>query len=1021
MWGLLTVMFMMAQSPEVTVVQNLNNYDGNAPFVYNEADGKVYAYNNLGAYELYGLYVVVSSLKIAGGGDTDIEYIETTTDMGAVPYINTGYVHKTNTRIVADLAITENTKRDWEALFGARRNNWESNAFVVFCRSNKDQAWNKGCFNRTFGEAGRVEQPGSEEIPQNQRITVDAFGNKVTFTRQGESAPAATIIADVEGTPDDGSNSLYIFDLNTAGENDNRRDNSSSYIKLYGFKIYEDNNLVMDLRPIVDPVGKGGLRDAISGQRFFSADQDANFALSPDGEEVAKDAGVTVYEGKLVLNSTNNKIYKYTNGEFVEVGDCTTEPIEIADGYADYRNLNNWRTTEDHVDIFAGKIDYDEETGSNVIEHYTGTGGYEPLWVTIPTVEGQKYIFSFLFSCNEWNSWNANERMKAFVFSDEDFGVTNNGYDNDRGKVLGSYQLPTAATTKLPVSIEFTAITDQSTLIYQFGYVDDNRDFYFAFDNVLVQSIDYSVEYPELNHYKPRLAQLISQVEAGDVTPATAILKSNLEQALANAKAVVDGDDMAAQQAALEALQAAFDQAKAIDTNVVNILSKTIDISKSEGVNTADAEAFFQTGLTPNDLNNALRDLRIARKNFHADRQKNVFAGHDAQDGEFYLYNVGQQRFFTGGSDWGAHAALGMPGTLLTLEGSEVETDFHINTGLRNGGDDENPNQYLTYRGYCDGPKAGAWRFIKLDNGNYNILQADYPDVYVKYDPFASVDGGNGDWTTVSTEARNLQEDDLDAQWILVTRADRDALLDEADEMNPVDASYYIVNPGFCQRAEVDPAWQIFNGSVWGRGDNHSDFALESYDSDNCSFSTTIEGLKPGFYVVSCQGFYRDGNHSEQARLITEDGVEPAQMAYLYSGMDAEIQLPNIVAEADKAPGLGNMTSVGEYPDGIAQACEFFQNGLYKVKLPVVEVDASGMLDIGVDKAEKLHDGDWVVVDNFRLTYYGVTEPDLTGISETATNNVNHTGKMYNLQGIEVKAMNKTGIYIVNGKKVVVK
>ncbi len=1007
---------MMAQSPEVTVVPNLNNYDGNAPFVYNQADGIVYAYNNLGVYEQYGLYAVVSNLKIAGGGDTDIQYIETTTDMDPVPYINTGYVHKSNTRIVADLSITQNEKRNWEALFGARENNWEHHAFVVFCRSDKEGAWNKGCYSRTFVEDGRWEQPGTEEIPQNERITVDALGNKVTFTRQGESVPAATIICDTDKDADEGVNSLYIFDLNTAGANDNRRDNSTSFIKLYGFKIYEGSELVMDLHPIVDGSGQGGLRDAVSGQKFFSAIDNTKFALSPDGEEIAKDAGVTVYEGKLVLNSTDNKIYKYTNGTFEAVGTCTTDPIEIADGYADYRNLNNWRTTEDHVDVFADKIAYDEAAGTNYIEHYSGTGGYEPLWVTVPTIAGQKYIFSFQFSCSEWNSWNANERMKAIVFSTSDFGVTNNGYGD---QVLGQYQLPTAETNNLPVSIEFEATTDESTLVYQFGYVDDGRDFQFGFDNVLVQHVDYSATYPELNHYKPRLALLISQIEADEFTPATAALKSQLDEAIAAAKAVVDGDDMEAQKAALEQLQAAYDKAKAIDQNVVDILNKTIAVAKAEGVNTAVAEEFLVSGLTPDELNNALRDLRNLRKNFHAERQENVFPGHDVQAGQFYLYNVGQKRFFTGGSDWGTHAALGMPGTLITLEESEVETDFHINTGLRNGGPDDNPSQYLSYRGYCDQYKAGAWRFVKLSNGNYNILQADYPDVYVKYDPFASTDGPNGDWTTVSTEARNLQEDDLDAQWVLVSVADRDALLESASNNNPVDASYYIVNPGFCQRAEVDPAWQIFNGSVWGRNDNHSDFALESYDSNDCSFSTSIEGLKPGYYVLSCQGFYRDGNHGEQARLITEEGLEPAQNAYLFSGM-LDVLLPNITSEVGKAPGMGNMTSVGEYPDGIDQACNYFQNGLYIVRL-IVEVDASGVLDIGVAKDMKGHDGDWVVVDNFRLTYYGAEYPDLSGIEEIEDNTVKNTGKIYNLQGVEVKSMNKGVIYIVNGKKEMVK
>jgi len=521
-------------------------------------------------------------------------------------------------------------------------------------------------------------------------------------------------------------------------------------------------------------------------------------------------------------------------------------------------------------------------------------------------------------------------------------------------------------------------------------------------------------------------------------------LMALLQQALNAAREAAAGNDMAAQRDALEALRNAYNNARAINGGTIDALKKTVDLASGEGLDTNEATDAIANATNQGDLDRALRHLRDARKNYHAERQPNVFSGHSVEAGQFYLYNVGQQRFLTGGSDWGAHAAMGMPGTLLTLENIEapeepaegeeeanrpnVATDFHINTGLRNGGPDDNPSQYLSYRGYMDSGKAGAWRFIDLGNGRYNIVQADYPDAFVTFNPECSVDGGNGDYTTVCTEQRGeLLPDNLDAQWMLVTVADRDALVEKATADKPVDASYKIVNPGFNQRAEVEPAWQIFNGSVWGRGGNHPDFALESWNTNDCSFSTSVEGLKPGFYLLTVQGFYRDGDHREQARLITEDGVEPAQLAYVYNGMQ-DVLLPNITTEVDKAPGLGNMTSVGEYPDGIDQAVQFFQLGLYKVQL-LVEVDASGILDIGVAKDEKGHEGDWVVVDNFRLIYFGATEPtdeqidNVTGIDPAiqtidspATN-----GKVYNLQGIEVKSLMKGHIYIKDGRKFIVR
>jgi hypothetical protein len=107
---------------------------------------------------------------------------------------------------------------------------------------------------------------------------------------------------------------------------------------------------------------------------------------------------------------------------------------------------------------------------------------------------------------------------------------------------------------------------------------------------------------------------------------------------------------------------------------------------------------------------------------------------------------------------------------------------------------------------------------------------------------------------------------------------------------------------------------------------------------------------------------------------------------------------------------------------------QFFQLGLYKVQL-LVEVDASGILDIGVAKDEKGHEGDWVVVDNFRLIYFGATEPtdeqidNVTGIDPAiqTIDNPATNGKVYNLQGIEVKSLMKGHIYIKDGRKFIVR
>ena len=65
-----------------------------------------------------------------------------------------------------------------------------------------------------------------------------------------------------------------------------------------------------------------------------------------------------------------------------------------------------------------------------------------------------------------------------------------------------------------------------------------------------------------------------------------------------------------------------------------------------------------------------------------------------------------------------------------------------------------------------------------------------------------------------------------------------------------------------------------------------------------------------------------------------------------------------------------------------------------------------------------VHDRDWVVVDNFRIIYFGTEDP--SGIQDVIAAEPAHTGKIYNLQGVEVSRP-AHGIYVRDGRKVVIK
>ena len=929
-----------ASAQTVVIVEDISTYTGTEQYVFNQKDGKTYARNNLGTYERYGTYEHVNTLTVkSASGVQQVEYIKNDNEA----YIDLGYKPTRDTRIEAVFTATEGP--DWKALYGTR---FEANTQndVEFPGTSNYSAGNGWKHGFAFFTTNGAVNLGGETVERDKMI----FGQKIKTIQDATTGTLeiyqgdelANTITDTPLTADC-ETSLYILAINKhlpiiAGYNDNPDafgGNSdpciNQWVTLYSMKIYEGSTLKYDLVPVLSE-GKGGLLDKVNNKVYYSANN-ADFV-------VPEESGITVYDGKIVIY--NNRVYKYADGSFSDQGELTKTAIaETA-----YRNLNNWTTTDDHVDVFSGKIDYVEADGTNHIEHYTGTGGYEPLWTTIATEEDQVYNFSFDFSCSAWNSWNADEKMKAFVFSDPDFGITNNGYDTDRGQTLGRFQLPTDETEDLNVSIDFTATTATSTLIYQFGYVDDGQDFRFYFDHLNVSKYDLPA-YPSLNPYGPQLALLIPEVEAAELNTTVAI-KNSLDEALTQAKAVADAGNLVAQKEALENLQKYFALAKAID---VTILQKTIDVAKEEGVSTTAAEDYIQNGTEETVLNKTLSAMRTSRKVVHIDTDNASYTGHEPAEGKVYLYNVGRKAYLTNGSDWGAHAALGFPGLEATLAANDAGYTIQFEELIPGDARD----RFLGGSPYvdCADDAKGTYTFeaVSGKTGVYNI-KGDRG--YLAFDPEGEVDGGGilhfntvtAMWATPKNE---------DAEWILVSKEDRVAQLDNATDENPVDASYVIKNASFNKYANNGSPWTGINqGWEWGNrdfGDKNTEHFHSTSEDSPFSLSQEISLPKEGWYELTVQAYFRDGNINPHVESVqNEETLADAPVMYFNS---EESPLMYIHAEADKAPGEGTDTKIGNFPNNMMEAAKFFENGLYKNSL-LFHVDAADLSSavIGIDELE---------------------------------------------------------------------
>ena len=515
----------------------------------------------------------------------------------------------------------------------------------------------------------------------------------------------------------------------------------------------------------------------------------------------------------------------------------------------------------------------------------------------------------------------------------------------------------------------------------------------------------------------------------GAVAPA---LNKQYTDAIQAADKALTSTDPVAINTATSALQKAYDAVAACAENY-EALAKTVEICKTANKNNdtqfstaiAEAENVAKTATADTDMKLALVNLRVARKIAAADKLPDIYKGAAAGAGEFYFYNIASQKFLMGGSDWNTHAAVDVPGVLFTVT---AEGDgFTIN---RFGGKDGN---YLGYNGYTDIPGKDVWVFIPVAGKKnvYNIVKGDNHAQGLAFAPQSNTDADEmmdkEFWNTVSVEAAVAKN--ANAEWKLVTKAERDAPLATATETRPVDATHLLASPGFNRPAMLE-GWITDNRSdfkdanlgVIDRG-RRTNPVCEAYYQQMFEVNQVVSNLPEGYYQVNMTGYYCDASREALQQKIA-NGATPARHAMLYienKGKGDEVALPSIAAGMDQCPGIGWTGIAGEQPDNVMDAAEYFECGLYKVYTHIIKVGPDGELTIGVTK-DKQVDNDWAVFDNFRLTYFGkhVSQDIINGIN-TIKNNVVEDGKIYNLQGMEVRRPLKSGIYICNGKKFIVK
>lgn len=256
-----------------------------------------------------------------------------------------------------------------------------------------------------------------------------------------------------------------------------------------------------------------------------------------------------------------------------------------------------------------------------------------------------------------------------------------------------------------------------------------------------------------------------------------------------------------------------------------------------------------------------------------------------------------------------------------------------------------------------------------------------------------------------------------------------------ASVTNPGDITPVIANYTF-----VDPVNNENSANGWtrefaGGKEDKSDGVWEFYDNDSFKISQTIEGLAEGYYRVRVQSFYRaaktqqdnadslavDSEYGRYAFLFaeTESGarVKALKNAFQREDEDGQLDSQSIAGEGESVVTYGDVEEF-YVPNSRASFAIYAESGLYWNQVDI-HLAQGETLTLGLYK-EQHAAGDWCPFDNFELYYLGNADaPDAIETVE-ASAHASAPVAIYNLAGQRVQKAVK-GLYIVNGKKVLVK
>ncbi len=340
-------------------------------------------------------------------------------------------------------------------------------------------------------------------------------------------------------------------------------------------------------------------------------------------------------------------------------------------------------------------------------------------------------------------------------------------------------------------------------------------------------------------------------------------------------------------------------------------------------------------------------------------------AGTTAAEGEFFLYNIESGLWLQNNNmeknpaDWTTRAQVDVDGMLVGLVPVEgVENGYVINPHFKNNQSINADNLYMD-----TGAGKTTWVFTPVDDPNY-------ANVY-------TITSGS---FKLGVDENGLIANNIEGKWQLITKEQRIAQLAKATAGAPINATWLIDGNNFAFNDEKNDSWKRegdaggFNiGGDWPGNKNR---VLETWNLSNCDIYQEIE-VPNGVYQMQAAGAFvpTPGDRMSEADLNAYLAGTLPNYGWFYAN-EAVVQMPSVYSEyrTESTPDRATR-QFGNYfvIDGVNQVSRVMCDGGYKSGIITVTV-TDGKLRVGAKVVGATTNTNWIMIDNFRLTYLG-TEP----------------------------------------------